>query len=256
MFRLKLNELYAKDRGSIAMLDVVVALFIVGILTAALMGVITSAYATTTQVQNRSVFIDQIADLGDQLRSTLTGAAPSGVCIDRIAPGAAVSVSNCQHLSENSPVVVSGTATSFCVLNGLSTGIDTVTGSPASPVLLATPDKICILVDGDGLLISTRTPADSATNYATATWTGNVVRTDLITVAADNVTFTYYDADSTQISIGASGLTDSQRSLVRRVVFGCSLHSSDIGRRSGESVVFEFQVGGGRFAQERQWRGR
>lgn len=256
MFRLKLKEFSARDRGSIALLDVVVGMFIVGILTAALMGVITSAFATSTQVQNRSLFVEQIADLGDQLRSSLTGATPTGVCLDRIAPGTAVSVSNCLHLSENLPVVVSGTSTSFCVLNGISTGTDTVTGSPANPIILATPDKVCILVDSDGLLVSTRTPADSATNYATATWTGTVVRTNLISVVANNVTFTYYDADSVVITIATSGLTDAQRSLVRRVVFSCTLLSSDVGRRSSEPVTFELLVGGGRFAQERQWRGR
>ncbi|MEI7757280.1 MAG: hypothetical protein WCJ08_07620, partial [bacterium] len=92
MFRLDLKKLFARDRGSIAMLDVVVGMLIVGILTAALMGVITSAYATSTQVQNRSDFVDQVADLGDQLRSALTGATPTGVCLDRVAPSAAVSV--------------------------------------------------------------------------------------------------------------------------------------------------------------------
>ena len=256
MFRLKLKEFSVRDRGSIALLDVVVGLFIVGILTAALMGIITSAFATSTQVQNRSDFVEQIAKLGDQLRSSLTGATTQGVCLDRIAPGAAVSVSNCLHLSENLPVVVSGTSTSFCVLNGIYTGTDTVTGSPANPIILATPDKVCILVDSDGLLVSTRTPADSTTNYATATWTGTVVRTDLISAVANNVTFTYYDADSAVITIVGSELTDAQRSLVRRVVFSCTLLSSDVGRRSSEPVTFELLVGGGRFVQERQWRGR
>jgi len=256
MFRLNLKERSARDRGSIALLDVVVGMFIVGILTAALMGVITSAFATATQVQDRSLFIEQIADLGDQLRSSLTGATPTGVCLDRVVPGAAVSVSNCLHLSENLPVIVSGTSTSLCVLNGVKTGIDTVTGSPANPVVLATPDKVCVLVDSDGLLISTRTPADSTSNYASATWTGTVVRTDLVSFVADNVTFTFYDADSAQITVATGGLTDAQRALVRRVVFSCSLHSSDVGRRSTEPVTFELLVGGGRFVQERQWRGR
>jgi hypothetical protein len=256
MLRLNLKELAARDRGSIALLDVVVGMFIVGILTAALMGVITSAYATSTQVQNRSLFIDQIADLGDQLRSSLTGATPSGVCLDRVAPADAVSVSNCLHLGENLPVVVSGTSTSLCVLNGVRTGVNTVTGSPTNPVVLATPDKICVLVDSDGLLVSTRTPADSASNYATATWTGSAVRTNLVSFVADNVTFTFYDADSAQIAVATGGLTDAQRALVRRVVFSCSLYSSDVGRRSSEPVTFELLVGGGRFVQERQWRGR
>lgn len=256
MFRLDLKKLFVRERGSIAMLDVVVGMLIVGILTAALMGVITSAYATSTQVQNRSDFVDQVADLGDQLRSALTGATPTGVCLDRVAPSAAVSVSNCLHLSENLPVVVSGTSTSLCVLNGISTGTNTVTGSPTNPVVLATPDKRCVLVDSDGLLVSTRTPADSTTNYATAAWTGTAVRTDLVSFVADNVTFTFYDADSAQIAVATGGLTDAQRALVRRVVFSCSLHSSDVGRRSSEPVTFELLVGGGRFAQERQWRGR
>jgi len=256
MFRLNLKELSARDRGSIALLDVVVGMFIVGILTAALMGVITSAYAASTQVQNRSDFVDQVADLGDQLRSALTGATPTGVCLDRIAPADAASVNNCLHLSENLPVVVSGTSTSLCVLNGIKTGVNTVTGSPTNPVVFATPDKICILVDSDGLLVSTRTPADSTSNYATAAWTGSVVRTNLVSFVADNVTFTFYDADSAQIAVATGGLTDAQRALVRRVVFNCSLHSSDVGRRSSEPVTFELLVGGGRFVQERQWRGR
>ena len=256
MLRLDIKNFASRDRGSIAMLDVVVGMLIVGILTAALMGIITSAYATSTQVQNRAEFIDQIANLGDQLRASLVGATTSSTCLDRKVPTATVSVSNCLHLSENLPVVVSGTSTSICVLNGDPSGIDTVTGSPTDPIMLAPPDKVCVLIDGDGVLVSTRTPADSATNYVNATWTGDVVRTDLISTVADDVTFAFFDANSVVITTDASGLTESQRPLVRRVVFSCTLHSSDVGRRTSEPVTFELLVGGGRFAQERQWRGR
>jgi type II secretory pathway pseudopilin PulG len=256
MFRLDIKGFASRDRGSIAMLDVVVGMFIVGILTAALMGIITSAYATSSQVQNRAELTEQIADLGDQLRSSLLGAAPSSRCLNRKVPTATFSVGNCLHLSENLPVVVSGTSSSICVLNGDPLGIDTVTGSPTDPIVLAPPDKVCVLIDGDGVLVSTRTPADNATNYVNATWTGDVVRTDLISTVADDVTFTFFDANSVEITTDASGLTEVQRPLVRRVVFSCTLYSSDAGRRSSESVVFELLVGSGQFAQERQWRGR
>ena len=256
MFRLDLKKLAARERGSLALLDVVVGLFVVGILTAALMGIITSAYATSIQVQNRSEFVVQMADIGEQLRSALTGAALSGECLDRVAPAGAVTVSNCLHLSENLPVLVSGTSTGFCALNGIPTGTDTVTGSPTDPVVFEVSNTVCILVDDDDLLVSTKTPADSTTNYATATWTGNADLTDLISTLNSDVTFTYYDADSAVITVATGGLTDAQLALVRRVVFSCTLQSEDVGNRTAEPVVFELLVGGGRYVDERQWSGR
>jgi type II secretory pathway pseudopilin PulG len=255
MRRLTLQRFLRDDRGSIAILDLVVAMIIVGILTAALMGVVTSAFSTTAIVQNRADFVEQSALLSERLRMALTGSAPSGVCIDRINPATALSTSNCQHFAEGSTVLVSGTSTSVCALVGAPKGLDTTTGAPAAPTVLQPNEQVCVQTDENGLLIMTRRIADSSTDYVNATWTADAVQTELISALTQDLVFSYYDADSQVIVPSNSGaLSALQLSTVRRVT--CSATIESINSRFSDLILIDVAVGAGRFAGEQRWQGR
>ena len=250
----KLSDLVRSERGSVGLVDIAVAMMITGILTVVLMGVISSAYSTTSMITDRADFMEQNTMIGARLSSALSGASRQGVCIDRINPAAAATVSNCRHLGENTnnAVIVSGTSKKVCVLAGLLKGLDTVTGSPSTPVLLSAQDEICVELDSDGILKKTRRVAGS-TEYASATWTGNVTQNEFVTALSDDSTFTYYDADGAALTI-STALTSAQVKLVRRVKFTTTLTAKN--ERANEKVSYEFAVGAGRFVSEQKWDGK
>jgi len=255
MRRLILQRFIREDRGSIVILDLVVAMIIIGILTAALMGVVTSAFSTTAIVQNRADFVEQSALISERLRMALTGSAPSGVCIDRIDPTAALATSNCQHFTESSAVLVSGTATSVCALVGAPKGIDTTTGAPAAPIVLQPNEQVCVQTDANGYLVMARRTADASTEYVNATWTADAVQTELVSTMTQDLAFSYYDSESQIIVPSNSGaLSPLQLSTVRRVV--CSATLESISRRISDLVLIDVAVGAGRFAGEQRWQGR
>ena len=244
------------ERGSIAILDLVVSMIIVGILTVALMGVVTSVFTTTTIVQNRADFVEQSAVLSERLRMALTGSAPAGVCINRINPSTTVSVSNCQNFAEGASLLVSGSATSVCVLVGAPKGLDTTTGAPVAPVILQPNQQVCVQTDENGFLIMSRRVADASTDYVTATWSATAVQTELVSSKISDLSFSYFDIDSDQIvPVPVTGaLSAPQLEAVRRVVAEATLESSI--NRIGDSVIVEIAVGAGRFIGEQRWQGR
>jgi len=250
----KLSDLVRSERGAVGLVDIAVAMMITGILTVVLMGVISSAYSTTSMITDRADFMEQNTNIGDRLRAALSGASRQGICIDRINPAAAVTVSNCRHLGENTnnAMIVSGTSKKVCVLSRLLKGLDTVTGSPSTPVVLAAQDEICVELDSDGILKKTRRTAGS-TEYASATWTGNVTQSEFITALADDSAFSYYDADGTALTI-STALTSDQVKLVRRIKFTTTLTAKN--ERASEKVSYEFAVGAGRFVSEQKWDGK
>jgi Tfp pilus assembly protein PilE len=255
MRRLISHRLLREERGSIAILDLVVAMIIVGILTAALMGVVTSAFTTTAIVQNRADFVDQSSILSERLRTTLTGAAPSGVCVDRVNPASVLSISNCQHFAEGTSLLVSGTATSVCALVGAPKGLDTTTGSPVAPIILQPNEQVCVQLDANGYLVMARSVADASTDYVNATWTADAVQTELVSSKISDLAFSFYDINSQLIVPSESGaLSTLQLSTVRRVVCNATLESSI--SRIGDSVIVEIAVGAGRFSGEQRWQGR
>jgi type II secretory pathway pseudopilin PulG len=247
-----------EERGSIAILDLVVAMIIVGILTVALMGVVTSVFTTTTIVQNRADFVEQSAVLSERLRMALTGSAPAGLCINRVNPSTTVSVSNCQNFAEGASLLVSGSATSVCVLVGAPKGLDTTTGAPVAPVILQPNEQVCVQTDENGFLIMSRRVADASTDYVTATWSAAAVQTELISSKISDLSFSYFDIDSNPIVPApvpvTSVLSDLQLEAVRRVVAEATLVSSS--DRIGDSVIVEIAVGAGRFVGEQRWQGR
>ena len=85
----KLSDLVRRERGSVGLVDIAVAMMITGILTVVLMGVISSAYSTTSLITDRADFMEQNTKIGDRLRAALSGASRQGICIDR----------NCEQLS-------------------------------------------------------------------------------------------------------------------------------------------------------------
>ena len=244
------------ERGSIAILDLVVSMIIVGILTVALMGVVTSVFTTTTIVQNRADFVEQSAVLSERLRMALTGSAPAGVCINRINPSTTVSVSNCQNFAEGTSLLVSGSATSVCVLVGAPKGLDTTTGAPAAPVILQPNQQVCVQTDENGFLIMSRRVADASTDYVTATWSAAAVQTELVSSKISDLSFSFFDVDSDEIVPDpvTSALSAPQLEAVRRVVAEATLESSI--NRIGDSVIVEIAVGAGRFIGEQRWQGR
>jgi hypothetical protein len=247
-------KIVRSERGSVGLVDIAVAMMITGILTVVLMGVISSAYSTTSMITDRADFMEQNTKIGDRLRAALSGASRQGICIDRITPISPKTVSNCRHLGENTnnAVIVSGTSKKVCVLAGLLKGLDTVTGSPTAPVLLVAQDEICIELDSDGVLKKTGRAAGS-TEYASATWTGNNKQDEFITALADDSAFSYYDADGTALTISTS-LTSDQIKLVRRIKFTTTLTAQN--ERANEKVSYEFAVGAGRFVSEQKWDGK
>ena len=244
------------ERGSIAILDLVVSMIIVGILTVALMGVVTSVFTTTTIVQNRADFVEQSAVLSERLRMALAGSAPAGVCINRINPSTTVSVSNCQNFAEGASLLVSGSATSVCVLVGAPKGLDTTTGTPEEPLILQPNEQVCVQTDENGFLIMSRRVADASTDYVTATWSATAVQTELVSSKISDLSFSYFDIDSDQIvPVPVTGaLSAPQLEAVRRVVAEATLESSI--NRIGDSVIVEIAVGAGRFIGEQRWQGR
>ena len=248
----KLSDLARRERGSVGLVDIAVAMMITGILTVVLMGVISSAYSTTSMITDRADFMEQNTKIGDRLRAALSGASQQGSCIDRINPDSAVTVSNCRHLTESTAVIVSGTSKKVCVLARQLKGLDTVTGSPSTPVLLLAQDSTCVELDSDGILKKTRVKAGS-TEYASNSWTGDVVQSEFITSLADDSIFTYYDADGTALTI-STALTSAQVKLVRRVKFTTTLTAKN--ERANEKVSYEFAVGAGRFVSEQKWDGK
>ena len=242
------------ERGSVGLVDIAVAMMITGILTVVLMGVISSAYSTTSMITDRADFMEQNTKIGDRLRAALSGASRQGSCIDRINPdpASAVTVSNCRHLTESTAVVVSGTSKKVCVLVRQSQGLDTVTGSPNTPVLLLAQESTCVELDSDGILKKTRVNAGN-TEYASNSWTSNAFQNDFITALADDSAFSYYDADGTALTI-STALTSDQIKLVRRIKFTTTLTAQN--ERANEKVSYEFAVGAGRFVSEQKWDGK
>jgi Tfp pilus assembly protein PilE len=256
MRQLTSHRFLREERGSIAILDLVVAMIIVGILTVALMGVVTSVFTTTTIVQNRADFVEQSAVLSERLRMALTGSAPAGVCINRINPSTTVSVSNCQNFAEGTSLLVSGSATSVCVLVGAPKGLDTTTGAPAAPVILQPNQQVCVQTDENGFLIMSRRVADASTDYVTATWSAAAVQTELVSSKISDLSFSFFDVDSDEIVPDpvTGALSAPQLEAVRRVVAEATLESSI--NRIGDSVIVEIAVGAGRFIGEQRWQGR
>lgn len=248
----RLSVLVRNERGSVGLVDIAVAMMITGILTVALMGVISSAYSTTSMITDRADFMEQNSMIDARLRAALSSASPQGSCIDRINPAAAISVSNCRHLTESTAVIVSGTSKKVCVLAGLKKGLDTVTGAPSAPVLLKAQDLTCLELDSDGLLKKTRVTA-SSTEYSSTTWTGNVVQSEFITALADDSTFSYYDSTGTALTI-STALTSEQIKSVRGIKFTTTLTAKN--ERANEKVSIEIAVGAGRFVSEQKWQGR
>jgi Tfp pilus assembly protein PilE len=237
-------------------LDLVVAIIIVGILTVALMGVVSSVVTTTAIVQNRADFVEQSTILSERLRMALTGSAPAGACINRINPSTTVSVSNCQNFAEGSSLVVSGSVTSVCVLVAAPKGLDTTTGTPVAPVILQPNQQVCVQTDENGFLILSRRVADASTDYVNATWTADAVQTELVYSKISDLSFSYFDVDSDPIVPApvTSPLSALQLEAVRRVVAEATLESSS--DRIGDSVIVEVAVGAGRFVGEQRWQGR
>lgn len=255
MHRLISQRLLREDRGSIAILDLVVAMIIVGILTAALMGVVTSAFTTTAIVQNRADFVDQSAILSERLRMALTGSAPAGACLDRVNPALALSASNCQHFAEGTSVLVSGTSTSVCARVAVPKGLVTTTGAPAAPIVLQPYEQVCVQTDVNGFLVMSRRVADASTDYVNTTWTTDAVQTELVSSKISDLSFTYFDVDSQLIVPSEAGaLSALQLSAVRRVVCDATLESTI--SRIGDAVTVEIAVGAGRFTGEQRWQGR
>jgi Tfp pilus assembly protein PilE len=237
-------------------LDLVVAIIIVGILTVALMGVVASVVTTTAIVQNRADFVEQSTILSERLRMALTGSAPAGVCVNRVNPSTTVSVTNCQNFAEGSSLLVSGSATSVCVLVAAPKGLDTTTGAPGAPVILQPNQQVCVQTDADGFLIMSRRVADASTDYVNATWTADAVQTELVSSKISDLSFTYFNINSDPIvPIPATApLSDLQLEAIRRVVAEATLESSS--DRFSDSVIVEIAVGAGRFVGEQQWQGR
>lgn len=252
MTTFKLSDLARRERGSVGLVDIAVAMMITGILTVVLMGVISSAYSTTSMITDRADFMEQNTKIGDRLRAALSGASLQGSCIDRINPASSVTVSNCRHLTEGTAVIVSGTSKKVCVLARQSQGLDTVTGSPSTPVLLLAQDSTCVELDSDGILKKTRVKAGS-TEYASNSWTSSAVQNEFITSLADDSVFTYYDASGTALTI-STALTNAQVKLVRRIKFTTTLTAKN--ERANEKVSYEFAVGAGRFVSEQKWDGK
>ena len=245
-------KIVRSERGSVGLVDIAVAMMITGILTVVLMGVISSAYSTTSMITDRADFMEQNTKIGDRLRAALSGASRQGSCIDRINPAAAVTVSNCRHLTESTAVIVSGTSKKVCVLARQPKGLDTVTGSPSTPVLLLAQDLTCVDLDSDGILKKTRVNAGN-TEYASNSWISNAFQNEFITSLADDSVFTYYDASGTALTI-STALTSDQIKLVRRIKFTTTLTAQN--ERANEKVSYEFAVGAGRFVSEQKWDGK
>ncbi len=254
----KLSDVARRERGSVGLVDIAVAMMITGILTVVLMGVISSANSATSAISERVNYVEQNVIIGDRLRVALSGTSRPGSCIDRINPSSSIAVSNCRHLTEDETIIVSGTSKKVCVLAGQIKGLDTVTGSPSTPVLLKAQDTVCVELDSDGILKKTRQTATSgSTEYVSNTWTGNVTQSEIITALTENATFTYYDADGAALTI-STALTSAQVKLVRRVKFTATLTAKYMGAndRTNEKVSYEFAVGAGRFKSEQKWDGR
>jgi hypothetical protein len=186
----------------------------------------------------------------------LTGSAPAGVCVNRVNPSTTVSVTNCQNFAEGSSLLVSGSATSVCVLVGAPKGLDTTTGAPGAPVILQPNQQVCVQTDADGFLIMSRRVADASTDYVNATWTADAVQTELVSSKISDLSFSFFDVDSDEIVPDpvTGTLSAPQLEAVRRVVAEATLESSS--DRIGDSVIVEIAVGAGRFIGEQRWQGR
>jgi hypothetical protein len=186
----------------------------------------------------------------------LTGSAPAGDCVNRIYPSTTVSVSNCQNFAEDASLLVSGSATSVCVLVGAPKGLDTTTGAPDAPVILQPNQQVCVQTDENGFLIMSRRVADASTDYVTATWTADAVQTELVSSKISDLSFSFFDVDSDEIvpDTVTGALSAPQLEAVRRVVAEATLESSS--DRIGDSVIVEIAVGAGRFIGEQRWQGR
>jgi hypothetical protein len=149
-------------------------------------------------------------------------------------------------------VIVSGTSKKVCVLARQPKGLDTVTGSPNTPVLLLAQESTCVELDSDGILKKTRVNAGN-TEYASNSWTSNAFQNDFITALADDSAFSYYDASGTALTI-STALTSDQIKLVRRIKFTTTLTAQN--ERANEKVSYEFAVGAGRFVSEQKWDGK
>lgn len=255
MLKLILRRLFREDRGAIGILDLVVATMIIGILTVALMSIVGSAFSTTAAVESRSEFFSQRAELSDELRTLLTGAAPSGGCLDRVNPAAALSTSNCQHFTSGSAVLVAGTATRLCSLVGAPEGLQTTATPPSEPVVLLPSEQVCIEATQSGDVLVTRRPADPSTEYVNATWTADIPQGERLSALADELVFTYYDVNGQIVVPSDNGaLSALQLSTVRRVMCNAALKSAN--GRISESITVVVAVGAGRFVDEQSWQGR
>jgi hypothetical protein len=244
-----------KDRGEIGVLDLVVAMMIIGILIAALMGIVGSAFSTTAAIESRVDFFNQRAQLSEKLRTMLTGAAPSGGCLDRVDPALALSTSNCQHFIEESAVLVSGTATSMCSLVSTAEGLQTTANPLSDPLVLLPSQRMCIQANEDGDVIVNRRPADQSTEYVTATWAEDMPQGERLSSRTQELSFSYYDANSDLIVPAADGaLSTLQLKDVRRVKSTAIFKSAN--GSTSEALIVEVAVGAGRFVDEQRWQGR
>ena len=252
------------DRGGIGVLDLIVATMIVGILTVALMGIIGSAFSTSAVVESRVDFFNQRNQLSEQLRTILTGAAPTGGCLDRVDPAEALSISNCQHFTEGSAVLVSGTATRLCSRVSAAQGLQTTpaptttaptTTTTTAPIVLLPSQQVCIEANENGDVLVTRRSADSSTDYVTATWTAAIPQSERLSSKTHELTFTYYDNNSEIINPSVSGaLSATQLLNVRRV--RCNAIFKPANGSASEAITIEVAVGAGRFVDEQRWQGR
>ena len=265
MRRVALQRSLSKDRGEIGILDLVVAMMIIGILTAALMGIVGSAFSTTSVVESRVDFFNQHKQLSEKLRTILTGAAPSGGCLDRVDPAEALSISNCQHFTEGSAVLVSGTATRLCSRVSAAQGLQTTpaptttapttTTTTTAPIVLLPSQQVCIEANENGDVLVTRRSADSSTDYVTATWTAANPQSERLSSKTHELTFTYYDNNSEIINPSVSGaLSATQLLNVRRV--RCNAIFKPANGSASEAITIEVAVGAGRFVDEQRWQGR
>jgi len=258
---LEVRRTLSMDRGGIGVLDLVVATMIMGILTVALMGIIGSAFSTSAVVESRVDFFNQRNQLSEQLRTILTGAAPAGGCLDRVDPAEALSISNCQHFTEGSAVLVSGTATRLCsrvsAAQGLQTTAAPTTTAPTTtaPIVLLPSQQVCIEANENGDVLVTRRSADSSKDYVTATWTGDIPQSERVSSKTRSLTFSYYDVNSEIVVPSAGGALSADQLLdVRRVTCNAIFDASN--GSTSESITIEVAIGAGRFVDEQRWQGR
>lgn len=252
---LEVRRTLSMDRGGIGVLDLVVATMIVGILTVALMGIIGSAFSTSAVVESRVDFFNQRNQLSEQLRTILTGAAPAGGCLDRVDPAEALSISNCQHFTEGSAVLVSGTATRLCSRVSAAQGLQTTENPVSEPIVLLPSQQVCIEADENGDVLVTRRSVDSSKDYVTATWTGDIPQSERVASKTSSLTFSYYDVNSEIVVPSAGGALSADELLdVRRVTCNAIFYTST--GSTSESITIDVAIGAGRFVDEQRWQGR